>query len=772
MAFLRRPSVAICILMVLSLALFTFPLWSSHRLLYQGGADGSEVTDETFPAQQFASEHVKDGSITLWNPDIACGFPVLAEGQSGTLYPVNLLISLLFDPVLAFNLSIVIGLLLALIFSYLLLRHYGISAASSLFGAIAFTFSGFMIAKLKYPSLITATCWLPLAVFGLEKTFQRRHLAYLFLTSLALAMQFLAAGPQVFLITMSVIAVVFVFRFAVLLSGARREEQAAGRRMLAGLCVGVLFAVVLGTALAAPQLMPMTQGVPYLETAAADGSFYGSTGTTMRPRDLDLFIAPYRYGNPARATFDVDYDIFWENIAYPGLLTLVLALIAVLWLAKRDRTVQMWLLIGLLALAVSLGSNTPLAGFMWKYIPGFRFLYYFQRYLVVVVLCMAVLAGKGLDHVISYFHNGKAWKAAIILLVFATLLADLGLFATQQVSTIEAASVLEPNSTAELLVPAQGELQGQRIAVLGYGETWRRANEESGGWLGDKRLFVDSLRLLPADYSGVFAIPGSGIAGKRILASQEIYWIYATYGHTVQGQWRVEIPDTAVNLMATQSVRYLLSPYLIDNQSINLVKEEGAEIEGVTYRLYEIPYAAPRAFIASEILLEEGARSMTVADAVEYFWDPLQIIGRVILEREPTLLRGRASQGEAHIVSSGDTRVVIEAHSPNGGVLVLNDSYFPEWKVYVDGQEREILRANLAFRALELEAGDHSVEFVYRPSSLYYGLVMAAAVLLLLLCIFLYHRQCGWLDLEGEYYAGIPREQGDAEEDGEGEERE
>ena len=49
-------------------------------------------------------------------------------------------------------------------------------------------------------------------------------------------------------------------------------------------------------------------------------------------------------------------------------------------------------------------------------------------------------------------------------------------------------------------------------------------------------------------------------------------------------------------------------------------------------------------------------------------------------------------------------------------VLLLNDNYDPLWRVSVDGTPQPLLRANALMRAVELAAGDHTVEFQFRVS--------------------------------------------------------
>ena len=51
----------------------------------------------------------------------------------------------------------------------------------------------------------------------------------------------------------------------------------------------------------------------------------------------------------------------------------------------------------------------------------------------------------------------------------------------------------------------------------------------------------------------------------------------------------------------------------------------------------------------------------------------------------------------------------------------MSETYYPGWKVYIDGNEGAIYRANYAFRAVPLNPGNHRVVFVYKPSSVILG---------------------------------------------------
>ncbi|MEO6710429.1 MAG: YfhO family protein, partial [Planctomycetota bacterium] len=65
------------------------------------------------------------------------------------------------------------------------------------------------------------------------------------------------------------------------------------------------------------------------------------------------------------------------------------------------------------------------------------------------------------------------------------------------------------------------------------------------------------------------------------------------------------------------------------------------------------------------------------------------------------------------------------------GYLVLRRTYFPGWEARLNGKLVPVLRADYAFCAIELSAGESRVEFDYRPASFRMGLWIAGLAPLL-----------------------------------------
>jgi hypothetical protein len=77
--------------------------------------------------------------------------------------------------------------------------------------------------------------------------------------------------------------------------------------------------------------------------------------------------------------------------------------------------------------------------------------------------------------------------------------------------------------------------------------------------------------------------------------------------------------------------------------------------------------------------------------------------------------------GEVKSISESNNKLSLRVEAETESVLVLSDTYYPGWKVFVNGKEEKILRANYNFRAVPLSKGVHQVEFRYDPVSFKLG---------------------------------------------------
>jgi hypothetical protein len=97
--------------------------------------------------------------------------------------------------------------------------------------------------------------------------------------------------------------------------------------------------------------------------------------------------------------------------------------------------------------------------------------------------------------------------------------------------------------------------------------------------------------------------------------------------------------------------------------------------------------------------------------------------------------------GQIFNISDNANRQVFRVAADAPGWLVLSDVWYPGWRAYVDGVSVSIYRANYLFRAVQLSAGTHEVEIVYRPTSFWLGSIVSLVTWIILIALWLVYRR-------------------------------
>ena len=111
----------------------------------------------------------------------------------------------------------------------------------------------------------------------------------------------------------------------------------------------------------------------------------------------------------------------------------------------------------------------------------------------------------------------------------------------------------------------------------------------------------------------------------------------------------------------------------------------------------------------------------------------------VFLPPEAKSLVTISNQTNARVVNSHfeNQGVQAEIEAADRSLVVVSQTYYHNWRAYVDGHETPLLRANHAFQAVQVPAGRHQFRLVYedRPFEVGAGLSIFAW-LGCLICLF------------------------------------
>lgn len=721
------------------LVVFFLPYANGSQIPYAGDFTGSDLTELNVPFRAVAAESIRSGHLPLITDLLAAGFPLLAEGQTGALYPFNVLTFTSLPLPLAITFGILLHLLLAATFTYWYARSLGVSRPGATLSALAFCLSGFFVFRLKHLNLINAAIWLPLALYLIEKYRAVRlspsargrgvsSVRFLLLLSLVFALQFLAGHPQISYITALVTFMYFLFR-APAIAGKKPLAlvlETAGAWVLVGLVTLSLVAI---------QLLPSYEFFSASSRTQLTG--YGTAVEfAFHPAQLLTLLNPYTFGNPAAGSYrqDIrDFGVFWESNLYVGLLPLLLALFAFRKRLRTDRVLQTFAVIIAFCLAIALGRYNPLFFWFWKLVPGLSLFRFPQRFILPIMLVLTVAAGMGFD---LFAERFKVWASrrpalkrsplvVVALPVFVLLVTAIDLFYYDlaYLGVMPATYLTEPASARFI----KQDAQPLRIFSFQWPESWRQAYNLSDGWDHNPELYFEHRELLAPNLNALWGI--AAVDERGWLEGGQLAKFLAELQWGMKGKFISVNPQTGTyvfdgqfqRLLGMQNVKYVLSFFPITGEGLTLKKEINQPFLP-PLKIYENAYVLPRAYAVFD--------ARAIADpppALDALFDSSFDFSKSIVLEKPLPMPTDPEKGSATVstISLEPQRNEFAVTFSAPGLLFVSNAFLPGWFAEVDGQPAEILRANYAFSAVFVEAGDHVVQFYFKPQSLAIGMMIS-----------------------------------------------
>jgi hypothetical protein len=374
---------------------------------------GTDIQSFFYPFKVADAQMLRSGSFNLWNPYIFAGLPKGGEIATGYFYPLNLIYAII--PVFkATAFFIVFHLFLMALFTYMYLREIRLSKAASVFGALAFTYSGYSLMHVDQLSMLAGGAWLPAILFLIERAFKEKGPFYMTLAALAVSAQILAGHPQVFVI--SCFAIVFYVIYKLYNPVARKDFAAI--KMILGKS---FFALIIGIALASFALMPFIEAQFHSMRAAA--GIEESSMVHVSPREMQTFLIPELRELASQTKF-----FGGTGETYAGIVPVFLAAFAVFFV--RRKLTFFYLALGVFAVLVSLGKAAPLHYILYYSVPFYGMLQIPIRFLFLYTLSVSVLSAISVDHLSKSVTGLKSYSkwmvviaasAFVLYLLFAAL---------------------------------------------------------------------------------------------------------------------------------------------------------------------------------------------------------------------------------------------------------------------------------------------------------------------------------------------------------------
>lgn len=457
---------------------------------------------------------------------------------------------------------------------------------------------------------------------------------------------------------------------------------------------------------------------------------------------------------------------------------------AVAQTAGHTALIRFWAIAVILALLFALGKNTPVFLFLFRHIPSFDLFQAPARWLAVVTVAVSGLAAMGAD---CWPRGRRADRLGSLGATVGGALLAGGLAAPSLVSNI-------PSTFGPATVRLGIGLVVTGVLTLFHERSRRRQRGDRDLWQAAIIAFI-AVDLLAFGWPLVPSVDRSLYRGEtetatvlsRDRAQARVYWptdpdhreqsydaqyrakfdylTFDDFGPQDADYWRGMRRDQLPNagmLDGTASANNfdpllvgsyvdlletaVETPRLLRAMGVTHVATDASWSQGERIHttgsasFYRLPEAPGRAWIvpqAREVSSEQMVREMRSRS-----FDPTRT---VLVEK----MQGKEKEGQPHrparssaALQDGPNQVTIRAVLDAPGYLVLADVWYPGWRASVDSEPAELLRANHAFRAVRLAAGEHTIEMTYRPTSVYVGGgITLTSVAVLIVGIFISRRQ-------------------------------
>lgn len=348
--------------------------------------------------------HLFSANIFYPAPDaLAFSEPLIVPALMGS--PVRALGG---SPVLVHNLLLLTGLALTMLGAYALVRDWTGDHLAALLAASAWAFNTQSLTRLEHLQAQHAY-GVPLALLAADRLLATGHLRHALWLALWMAVMAYTSGYLVVFTTVA-LAVLLVVRLAAL----RRPATPVARTV-------TLFA--LATVITGLAVLPLY--LPYRRVAVEQNMVRTLESVTEFSAGFDGYWASYGrlhdwLWNAAAARETPDAYFPGIAVALLALAALVLSVTGRLDPVKRARALAM-LAICAAGFALSLGTRTPVYGWLYEVFPPVGSLRAAARFGVLFMLGTAVLAGLGLAALRRARPGGAMTAAAVALIVLVNL---------------------------------------------------------------------------------------------------------------------------------------------------------------------------------------------------------------------------------------------------------------------------------------------------------------------------------------------------------------
>lgn len=700
--------------------LLTFVFYSS--ILFGNKFLWEDFVEQEFPFRTLASSSLAQGIIPHWDPYIFAGMPFSADIQTAIWYPTNLIQAFFvkggYESPVVMEWFILLHYALAGFGMFLFAKKlFDIDDWSALFAGIAYAFSGFIVAQAMHQMIVYQMAIFPLAAYMFLRGINSWKFAIC--SGLLLGAMYLAGHPQ------STLYLTFLLGTLAAYEMVTRSMKKYGETLRGVDVLRMAIPVIIALGLFAIQYLPAQEladlsrrDVMTYQKSVEGSLTWGHLLTLVMPRLFGLTNGAH---DAKVAYWNGPFYLSWETAIYIGILPLVFGALAALgnW---RKKYVLLFAVMSVFAMLFALGDHFFLYKIFFNF-PLFNKLRTPARMMMVFSVSMCALSALGVSEVVKGLQ-GRMSKvtafAAPALVALIWLAAIAGIISTKSflasapedaAQSISWAAGLATLPVLGMLVvialSSMGKLRGMPLAIgcillttlelFMYGMGVNAAEEDPRTAFREQQQLTDMLKAdQQKELSRARTRLGSSILVKRNQGAYDRIQLIEGYNPLVLQRVSPQMANDEGSL-DLMNIKWSIMP------------GQGGQV-GFGQRTTYLPRV--KMYYSADVHSDEDAQKILKENAAYDYRNQL------LIEENPSIPMGQADpNATAQVTSYGQNAITTKVKTASNGMLFFSEIFYPAWKAYVDGKPAKIFRAFTSLRAVEVPAGDHTVEMRYESDA-------------------------------------------------------
>ena len=706
-------------------------------------------------------------SLPLWNPYFFGGMPFIGDPVPAFFYPLTYLF-FIFPIYSAFGYFFIIDSLLIGIFTYLFARSIEESKFGSLISAVVIMFSSNLMGLifLGYTENLDTFIWFPLILFFTEKIIRKNNNIYFVLGGIPIALSLLAGAPEVSFYMLLSACIYFVIRLMLV-------REAFGINLIVKKIGYFITSIFIGAGLSAIQLLPSNELASF--SARTLGIF--TENEYLSPKTLISLFSPNFFGSGLDSTYWAPGNA-WVNSIYIGIVPLILVIVALS--RYKNKNTIIFGLIALFAIFYSFGNQSFVFPFFQHYFPFAKYFKYSSRFLYIFTFSISILSGVGAGYLVKDLKTKKnlfkiltstSLLISIFCLILFFVLNTTGGFNFFNHHILK--NVYAQNQSHFLIFShILSDLRFLFIVLFLFSAIlviFKLKKSRSFLEMGllflifiDLFLFIspniktkeisratyrpaELIEIVDKDFSRTFRLDKLAVTQENITKIQSVqsfdplflsyYRQFVYLAGPSEKQFASMFSSltdiTNQDIIDLLNVRYVYSKKQLSASGLTLIRKttiKDGDWKGVWY-LYKNNEMLPRAYIIPNAIVADSNRSLSMLRKKE-----IDIRKTIILDKKPkSSLVNKTGKYTIKINKYEPNKISISTNISAPGYLVLSETWYPGWKVFVNGQQKELLKVDTIFRSVYLDSKENNVTFIYDPDSYEKGRIISILVLIFVL---------------------------------------